>query len=265
MSPATLAPPARPGTGPAPIPGGHVAPGPGHRPAPLRPVPPGPPTAGQDPGPASWLDEGPAEFAEPRWWQRPALGVLVAVVALAAVGAAAWWRYEPAPPPQPWVGWLAPRLPVTDPGGQTTAPDADDDTTGPATGAPGELGPLGPWAVTVRDVRADATEVVVAASTANNPPPDGHRYVLATVELTNRSGSTLTTATVGFDLVVDGQRLPDADAPCGVPPERLPVAEVPPGGSVTGTVCWSVPTGAPLEAVVVLDVTTGAELVVDLP
>lgn len=109
----------------------------------------------------------------------------------------------------------------------------------------GAIGRVGEWDMSVTDVVADATTLVMDAYDFNNPPAEGEQFVLVRLELTYRGeqpGATL--LDLGFRVEAQGGRTYDEfDDTCGLFPDEIDqVAETPTGGTLSGTMCWSVET-----------------------
>ncbi|MEZ4530671.1 MAG: hypothetical protein R2855_06525 [Thermomicrobiales bacterium] len=97
------------------------------------------------------------------------------------------------------------------------------------------------WELTVVSVTPDATEMILAENTFNEPPADGQQYFLATVRLTY-VGATSDQFYVS-DLNAVGQSAVgynQFDDDCGTIPNELPTRELFTGGTIEGNVCWAI-------------------------
>lgn len=101
----------------------------------------------------------------------------------------------------------------------------------------------GDYEIEVKGVKRNANEIVAAENQFNDPPAEGRRFYLVTVEITYVGKETGTPwAELRFSAVgktnVSYQTFEDR---CGVIPSALSDAgEMFPGGAVKANVCWSV-------------------------
>ena len=102
---------------------------------------------------------------------------------------------------------------------------------------------LGDWSITVTAPAADLTDAVVAASTLNEPPPDGYRYIGLPVTYAYDEGADGTSdRPVSVHLGGVGRLNVPFGRDCGdVPGEVEFATHVPPGGTISGTFCMEVP------------------------
>lgn len=107
----------------------------------------------------------------------------------------------------------------------------------------GGTGTTGMWEIRVLDVVADATDLIAAEASFNEPPTDGHQFYLVTLEATyvgDESSSfflDMTWESVGSEGVIYSV----FNADCGFIPDGISFAgEAFPGGTVTGNVCWEI-------------------------
>ncbi len=97
------------------------------------------------------------------------------------------------------------------------------------------------WEMTVVSVTPDATDLILAENSFNEPPVDGQQFFLATVRLTY-IGDTSDEFYVS-DLNAVGQSAVSYnqyDDYCGTIPDELPSRELFTGGTIEGNVCWSI-------------------------
>lgn len=125
-------------------------------------------------------------------------------------------------------------------------------TEPPPTEAPAEAGTrenpvpigtsriVGDWNVTVNSVDFDAAEVVAAENQFNDPPAEGHVFVMLGVSATyaGTESGTFWIDTSGKILGADGNTFDDT---CGVIPDSLTDAgETFNGATIAGNLCYSV-------------------------
>lgn len=129
--------------------------------------------------------------------------------------------------------------------------DDDDDTTLPgAAGTRANPIPIGQtvaigddWELTVLSVTPDATDLVMAENSFNDPPAPGHQYLLVTVRLTYTGDDS--DEFYGWGLRAVGQSAvsySQFEDSCGVTPDELSSRELFTGGTIEGNLCWSVAT-----------------------
>ena len=110
----------------------------------------------------------------------------------------------------------------------------------------GESAALGNgWRLSVEAVDFNATDVILAESSFNEPPPPDHRYVLVTVRATYEGPEESASVLGDVRLKAVGASAlaySTSDADCGaVPNDASSAPEVFAGGTVTVNYCWSVP------------------------
>ena len=98
---------------------------------------------------------------------------------------------------------------------------------------------MGDWTLTVTDVTVDAAEQVMAENQFNDPPEEGHQFVMFNVDATYE-GEESGTAWLDFSWAIVGSEGNTFSDRCGVIPDSLnDTGETFPGGSVSGNVCFS--------------------------
>lgn len=146
---------------------------------------------------------------------------------------------------------------VTAEPGADTEPDtepASQETDAPESGgalgtreaplAAGESVTLGDWTVTVGATDTDPFDKLLEANQFNDPPEDGHAYLMAPVEVTF-DGEEPATPWVSLSLKVVGGDGITYDGYCGVLPDSLnDVGEMYAGSTSSGNVCVAVPEAA---------------------
>jgi hypothetical protein len=104
---------------------------------------------------------------------------------------------------------------------------------------------LDDWSVSVTEVTADATDVVMAENEFNDPPADGRQFVLFRAEATYEGDDSGDPWDLSWAIVGAGGNTfggSSTDDYCGVIPDAFDEkGETFPGGSVEGNVCLSVP------------------------
>lgn len=122
----------------------------------------------------------------------------------------------------------------------TATPTPFGTQTNPARAGVGVANSDGLW-LAVIDVDFDAWPEIELENIFNDPPPAGHRYVMATIMVANTSGSVDIAETVnGFDFAVLGPANVVYDDGCGVIPSALDF-DIYRGAVVVGNVCFAVP------------------------
>lgn len=107
----------------------------------------------------------------------------------------------------------------------------------------GEAGQVGDWTITVRRVRPDATNAVLAENRFNDPPLDGRRFFMIRVSLTYGGvDSKVPWADLSLEAVGASNVAYTTDDPgCGVIPDNLnDVNEVFSGGTIEGNICFQI-------------------------
>lgn len=104
------------------------------------------------------------------------------------------------------------------------------------------------WRVAVVDIVEDAWPIIREENMFNEPPAEGHQFVMARLRFTyvgKESGTPwlhLMTGYLGANRVLYWR---GGDTSCGVIPDSIyDVDELFPGASVEANVCWSIPSGA---------------------
>ena len=98
---------------------------------------------------------------------------------------------------------------------------------------------MGDWTLAVTDVTVDAAEQVMAENQFNDPPEEGHQFVMFNVDATYE-GEESGTAWLDFSWAIVGSEGNTFSDRCGVIPDSLDdTGETFPGGSVSGNVCYS--------------------------
>ena len=128
---------------------------------------------------------------------------------------------------------------------------AEEPTKEPPTAAPAEVGTrnnpvpigtsrtIGDWEVSVVSVDLDAADAVAAENQFNDPPAEGHAFVIVGVsaKYVGKESGTFWTDVGGKILGADGNTFSDR---CGVIPEDLTdEGETFGGATVTGNLCYS--------------------------
>ena len=94
--------------------------------------------------------------------------------------------------------------------------------------------------VLVTDTRANAWELVKQENSFNEPPADGHRFYLVTIDVTNASGAeSMEVAQYDFSLVGNNRLVYTFFKGCGVIPNSLS-GEIFQGGKTIGNLCFQV-------------------------
>lgn len=144
---------------------------------------------------------------------------------------------------------------VEEPAAAVDAPEGEVITEAPtevpATEAPAETGTrdnpvpigesrsVGDWDVTITSVNLDAADTVAAENQFNDPPAEGHAFVMlgVTAAYTGDESGTFWTDMSGKILGADGNTFSDR---CGVIPDDLTdTGETFAGATVTGNLCYS--------------------------
>ncbi len=120
----------------------------------------------------------------------------------------------------------------------------------------GEFAQVGDWKVRVIDVIPDATDIVMAENSFNDPPVEGNQFFVATLEA-EYTGTESGNFWVDMEWKAVG---PSAvayeawEATCGVFPGSIDEAgETFPSGVIAGGVCWSVSADDAADLVMLLD------------
>ncbi len=130
----------------------------------------------------------------------------------------------------------------------TPEPSPSPAVTGPGSSR-GEAAPiataieLAGWRVTVTEVVPDATELILSENSFNEPPKEGHQFVLVTIEATydGDSESSTLSSDLMFQVVGPANVAYDYEARCGsIPDEVETFRDVFRGGTISGNLCWSV-------------------------
>ena len=115
---------------------------------------------------------------------------------------------------------------------------------------------VGDWEIEITDVQADATDVVLAESGFNDPPPDGRQFVLVGLSATYTGAdsasfwSSMTWSILGSKRVA----YTEFDSYCGsIPDDIANASEVFAGATVEGNVCLSVASDAADSMTLVLE------------
>lgn len=126
----------------------------------------------------------------------------------------------------------------------------DDDTGVPSSGAGTRAYPIpigqtvaigNDWELTVLSVTPNATDLVLAESSYNEPPAAGHQFFLANVRITYTGDDS--DSFYGWGLRAVGQSAvaySQYDDNCGSIPDELPSRELFTGGTIEGNICWSI-------------------------
>jgi len=117
----------------------------------------------------------------------------------------------------------------------------------------GQAALIGSWEITVIGSAPDATDLVTAENTFNDPPNAGNQFLLVQVQATNRGiGSETPFEVMTFSAVGPSSVAYSYEDDCGVVPDPFPdFTEVFAGGTVEGNLCWSV-TGDDAAALVLI-------------
>lgn len=102
---------------------------------------------------------------------------------------------------------------------------------------------VGDWLVAITSWDPDATAVVGAENQFNDPPSEGHRFVMVGISATfEGSGSEAPFAGLTFSAVAASSvAYGSSEASCGVIPDDFPsFTEVFSGGTVNGNLCWEI-------------------------
>ena len=124
----------------------------------------------------------------------------------------------------------------------TTVPESGISLAAPAL--VGEAVQVGDWAIRVVAVTPDTTEAIAAENQFNDPPAEGKRFFMATLEATY-TGTESSTFWVEMTLKAIGASSvayeAGFDTSCGVIPSEISNAgEAFPGSTITGNACWAV-------------------------
>ncbi len=105
-----------------------------------------------------------------------------------------------------------------------------------------EVGP--DWNITVLDITPDAWSVIEETNQFNEPPEEGHQYVMARVK-TSYAGDESGVPWVNLSLKYLGSDGNVYSSGCGVLPKPFSdIGEQFPGASAEGNIGWSVPSDA---------------------
>ncbi len=144
----------------------------------------------------------------------------------------------------------------TPPASGTPGVPSGQNERGNTPGSPGGLGtranpiPIGQpaaigdgWELTVLSVTPDATDLVLAENTYNDPPAADHQFFIANVRITYTGDDSDTF--YGWGMSAVGQSAvayTQFDDDCGSIPNELSSRELFTGGTIEGNLCWSIAT-----------------------
>ena len=151
-------------------------------------------------------------------------------------------------------------------------PDAPVGTTAGSRGNPHPTGTAvaldDGWELEVAGVDRDATQRVLDRNQFNDPPADGHQFLIAEIEATyvgdeesSRFGGGFRLGAVGTAGAIGYRTFTDS---CGVIPDALDDPETYRGGTITGNVCWQI-RSADADSLLIYDTDTDPYPFLDLP
>lgn len=135
----------------------------------------------------------------------------------------------------------------------TQASDTGDDAVSPGGPAgtfvnplpAGTEGQVGDWEITVMSTIPNATDVVMAENSFNDPPAAGNQFYIVEIAATF-TGVEPTSLLFELDFQAVGQSAVSYrtfENGCGVIPNDIPSSEVFPGGMIIANVCFQVQSG----------------------
>lgn len=113
---------------------------------------------------------------------------------------------------------------------------------------------VGPnWHITMLDIIPDAWSIIKETNQFNDPPEEGHQFVMANVRV-SYAGEESGTPWVDLNLKYLGSDGNTYSSGCGVLPKQLTdIGEQFPGASAEGHVAWSVPSDAVVAGTIMVE------------